>query len=615
MKIYPLLLLVVVLSFTSCSENKEGSNDNIPTEIVWQNEHISIKNVADSIPKVVISGLKRGNKYTLEHSLLKETETELIFRGRWKILGDLNKDEIPEFLHEDITETADTLFGRRIVVTIFEQNTIQTPTGVQVGATKGKCQDIIGSDENYSFDNTKEGGPYLVLTGRYGYAADGNCNNYKQANTKDYFTLSTGQSWVEQSFNCAIENDKFNLSKFYKLDASKLKYLPVSPAYFDNIYGLRNKIRACGVDNNDGLSHLEKIAGIKAIGSAKKRTDLMPYVEEEFKNINPEMIKWINENLIPSANDKQANGLLYQTIYDYGYKEQFRKMASLKIVIMQQGAQAQLRDYASITSTKQYLEAEERVITKTNTETYGYLEQKLYGIQELFGQAGFSTQYLESFDYGFMMRRMLDGSEPEIWNLIKSILTQYDNSWYQQTLIDKKWQGVIELDSAIYFQNRLLSGVDSIILSKEVIPEGIAVENGAGITITCKNSKEVTLINNNSDGESYEHYELKGYWPKEEIILIRLMGWEEGSTLLVDLNTGKVDYRNWEIYPSNDGNYMAEAVDEMGYQAIILLKKEDDKWVKMNEYANQYIKDGFWIDNVFYFTKGQQYYTIGDIVF
>ncbi len=611
-----ILLSFLVSSFLiNCSEKKNDSIADLPSEIIWQDGDKFIKNVLDSIPKVIFKGFKRGNKYTLEHSFVEETETSIIFSGTIKVLGDLNNNKIPEFLHEDLTETTDTLYGRRIVVTIFEQNTIQTLTGVEVGLSKGQCQGIIGSDENYSFDDAREGGPYLVLTGKYGYATDENCDNYQQANTKDHYTLSAGQSWVVQSFNCAIENDRFNLSEFYKLDASKLKYLPLSPGYFYDIYGLTNKLIACGVDNNDGLSHLEKVAEIKAIGSAKRRTDLMPYIEEEFKNINPEMIKWINENLIPNASDKQANGLLFQTIYDYRYKEQFRKMAALKIIIMQQEVDAQLRDYASITSTKQYLEAEERIITKTNTETYGYLEQKLYAIQELFGQAGFNTQYLESYDYGFMMRRMLDGSEPEIWNLIKSILTQYDHEWYQGTIIDKNWAGVLELDSATYFQNRLLSGVDSIILGKEAIPEGVAVVNGAGITITCKNGKEVTLINNNSDGESSASYELKGYWPTEEIILIRYMGWEEGSTLLIDLNTGKVDYRNWEIYPSKDGKYMAEAVDEMGYQAILLLKKEGTDWVEINQYSDKFIKNGFWVDDKFYFEGNQTYYTIGELKF
>lgn len=611
------LLLFVFTSaiLLSCSEQKSTSIPDMEGDIVWQEGDKIIKNVLDSIPKVVVTGLKRGNRYTLENSFIEETESSLVFSGSIKILGDLNNDGIPEFLHEDLTDTPDTIFGWKMVVSISEKSTIQTPTGAKVSASKGKCQGIIGSDENYSFDDTKEGGPYLVLTGTYGYAENGNCNNYQQASTKDYYTLSPGQSWVVQSFNCAIANDQVNLSNFYKLDASKLKFLPSSSGNYYDVYGLTNKFIACGSDSNDELSHLEKVAGLKATGSTKKRDDLMPFIEEEFKNINPEIIKWIRENLIPSPTQTQANGLPYQFIYNYRYKDQFRKIAILKAMIAQQGQESMMRDYADITSTITYIESEERTITKDNFSTIPYLEQKINQMHSLFSQAGFVSKNLEINDYGFLLRRMLDGSEPEIWNLTKSILQKYDKDWYTKTFIDKKWTGIIAIDSSIYFTNRLLSGTDSIILGKEAIPEEIVIVNGAGITITCKNGKEVTFINNNSDGESYENYELKGYWPKEEIILIRSMGWETGSTLLVDLKTSKEDYRNWEIYPSKDAQYMAEAIDEMGYQAILLLKKENNKWIEMNEYANQNIKDGFWLDGTFYFKGDQAYYTIGDLVF
>ena len=614
MKIFAIISSITLILLFNCTPKETVLIDK-PGEIIWQEGDKIIKNVLDSVPKVVINGLKRNNRYTLEHSLIEESESNLIFSGSLKLLGDLNNDGVPEFLHEDLTETEDTLYGRRIVVSLFEKSTIQTPTGVEIGVSKASCQDILGSDENYSFEDMKEGGPYLVLTGSYGFAEGENCNNYQKATTKDYYTLSPGQSWIVQSFNCVIDNSGINLSNLYKLNASKLKYLPKSQGYFFDVYGLTNKLIACGKDTDDGLSHLEKIAGVKAIGSTQKRSDLMPYIEEEFKNINPFMVKWINENLIPEPNQIQGNGLTYQFIYDMLYKEQFRKMIALKIVVEQQGSESLIRDYADIASTKQYIESEERIITKENTETYGYLAHKLNTMQNSLTNAGFDTQYLEPADYGFIMRRMLDGSEPEIWNLIKSIVRQYDGDWFSQTLIEKTWVGVIEVDSATYFQNRLVSGADSIILSKEAIPEGIVVENGAGITITCKNGKEVTFINNNSDGESYENYALKGYWQSEEMILIRAMGWEVGSTLLVDLKTGKNEYRNWEIYPSKDGQYLAEAIDEMGYQAILILKKEESNWVKMNEYANQYIKDGFWLDGKFYFKGDQTYNMIGELTF
>jgi len=615
MKVFTAISLITLSILFNCTP-KETTLIDLPGEIIWQKGDKIIKSVLDSVPKVIIRGIKRENKYSFGNSFIAENEADLVLSGEMKVLGDLNGDGIPEFILEDIAETADSVYGWRIVASIYANGNIQSVTQVQVATRKNKCKDIIGSNENYSFDNTKEGGPYLVLTGTYGYAEGGNCDSYQRATTKDFFTLSPGQSWLVQSFNCVVTNKEVNLSRFYKLGASKLKYLPRSPGNFYHVYNLTNKLIACGNDNNDGLSHLEKVAGVKAVGSATKRSDLMPFIEEEFKNINPFMVKWINDHLIPSPDQIQANGLTYQFIYDLLYKGQFRKMVALKIIIEQQGREALVRDYASIATTKQYIESEERVITKDNYETYGYLESKFNEMQRSFLAAGFDTQYLEATDYGFLMRRMLDGSEPEIWNLTKSIVQQYDAAWFQQTLVEKEWNGVIEIDSATYFQNRILSGADSIIIGKEAIPEGIAIENGAGITITCSNGKEVTFTNNTGVdvSESHAEYKLKGYWPKEEMVLIRYMGWEEGGTLLVDLKTGKEDYRNWELYPSKDGQYMAEAIDEMGYQAILLQKKEESKWVKINEYSDQYLKDGFWLEGTFYFEGDHTYFTIGELV-
>ena len=598
-----------------CSEQKSTSILDLEGEVVWKEGEKKIKNVFDSIPKVIFSGLKRGNKYTLEHSFLEETESSIVFSGSIKILGDLNNDGIPEFLHEDVTETVDSLFGRRIVVAIFEKTTIQTPTGTEVGASRGKCQGIIGSDENYSFDDTKSGGPYLVLTGTYGYLENGNCNNYQQANTKDYFTLSPDQSWVVQSFNCAVNNNEINLSKFYKIGASDLKYLPLSVGNYYNVYGLYNKLIACGSDNKEGFSHLEKVAGIKAIGSVKKRNDLMPFIEEEFKNINPEMIKWINKNLIPKPDETQANGLPYEFIYKYRYKDQFRKIAILKALITQQGEEAQMREYAETTSTIQYSESEERTIANENFSTISFLEQKKYQMQELFNQAGFESKNLEINDYGFLLRRMLDGSEPEIWSLTKSILQQYDADWYTKTFINKKWTGIIEIDSSIYYQNRLISRVDSIFLDKEAIPEGVAVENGAGITVICKNGKEVTLTNNvgNEVSESYAEYKLKGYWPQKETVLIEYQGWEQFSTVLIDLNNPSSVYRNSKLFPSKDGLYMAELTEDIEYSAVQLYQLVGAEWIKYKEYSGHSLSDGFWIEEVFYFNQNNEYYTIGEL--
>lgn len=614
MKKYALVLIVGSFLVINCSEKNSDSIDNLPSEIVWEFENKSIINVLDSIPKVLIKGIKRANSYVVQGSFLEEDEYKLILNGKIRALGDLNQDGIPEFVFEDIVETRDSIYGYRYLLSVFEGSKLQSITRTQVAVNKRICPDILGRNEQYSYDNTYDGNPYLVVTGNYGYSnSDENCLNYQQAQSTYYYTLASGNSWLKPKHRCSIEEEEINLATLYELNSTKLRHLPSSTANYYDIYAVSTKLTTCD-ENNEDYTNIEKVAGIKVFGgSHKKRTDLMPFIEEEFQNINPEIIKWASKNLIPTPSQKQVNGLTYRFIYEQRFKDLFRKFAALKLIIMQQGEEALLREYAQATYTKRYIESEDRTVYKENTYTYSFLQQKMNWMQELFTKEGFDTKTLESIDYGFMMRRMLDGSEPEIWNLIKSILRQYDGDWYAKTFVNKKWKGIVAIDSNFYFNNRLRSGADSIIFGKEAIPEGITIVNGAGITITCKNGKEVTFINDNGDEESQAFYELIGYWPQKEMILVNYTGWEWGNTILVDLNTGESDYRSWGLYPSQDGQYLAETVDEMEYQAFRLFKLESSKWVDYKEYPSHSISDGFWVDSIFYFREGKQFYTIGEL--
>ncbi len=610
MKKYQLFFFASIFIF-SCSEQRNASTANLEGDIIWHDGDISIENVNDSIPKVVIKGLKRESQYQLSYSILDENETEMVLSGRISILGDLNNNGVPEFLHEDVTETADTVFGWRNLLRITPNKKISVISGASTSIDKKHCQQPIGFEEYFTIDSTNRETQFIVLNGKYGYLS----NSFQQATSKIYFSLQANQSYLTRVYNCPINNPEIELDILYEQNNYELRSLQNLYHNYYSLYDYYNKFRACGDDGRNGVSHLEALAyTIFKNGNNAKRNDLMPFIEDEFININPAFITWIKDNLIPNPTDSQANGLTYSFMYQYGYKQQFRKFALLKLLIMQQGQEQLMKEYAIATSTIDYIEKEERIVHKDNFNTYGFLEEKRNWIITNFIDSGYETNYLENTDYGFLMRRMLDGSEPAIWSTMQKVLKLYDNEWYEQTFVDRKYTGVLHIDSATYYQNRSLSGVDSLILGKEAIPDGIAVVNGAGITITCKNGKEVTFINNNGDGEAYASYNLTGYWPQKEIVQVDYTGWEWGNTILVNLTNGTSNHRNYHLIPSKNGQFLAEKLEEMEYSAIQLFMLEGSEWKKLTEFAQQSYSDGFWFEDVFYFKEGKNFFMIGELI-
>lgn len=610
-KIYAIVLLILFYSFGCDLDETSTSNGNFSQEVVWQNEDINIKNINDSLTKVVITGLQRESKYQLGYSLKDETEAEIILSGRIHVFGDLDFDGIPEFYHEDITESADTLLGWRHLLRITPDKKITVLDGAFSSINKRKCDQYIGFEQYYKYKLAGEGEPQAVLTGNYGYLDNSNdCNSFQLATSLISYAITGNNNYLTRVDKCPIENEKLNLSILYQQNQYQLRDLKKLHNNYYSIYEYGGKLRACGDDGNNGISHLEMMAGVPVKnGNNLRRTDLMPHIKEEFTNINPAFVIWAKNNLIPHPKDSQIDGLSYEFLYQYGYKQQLRKFALLKLIIMQHGQELLMKEYANATSTMHYIEKEERLVRRDNYNTYNFLEEKLVWATQEIRNLDFDTKYLENTDYGFFLRRMLDGSEPAIWQAMQKIFKLYDNAWYERTFVNEEWIGVVPIDSTAYYAKRTVSGADSIILSKDSIPAGIAVVNGAGITLTCKNGKEVTFINNNGEGEVYAAYELMGYWPEKNQVLVDYTGWEWGNTVLVNIDNGKSDYRNTRIYPSKDGAYLAELVEEMEYNALQLYKLEGGEWIKYKELQHQSFSDGYWVDANFYFKSANQYFT------
>lgn len=379
-----------------------------------------------------------------------------------------------------------------------------------------------------------------------------------------------------------------------------------------NYYNIVRNLSTC--ESQEVISNLENIANQKVLGGTGfKRTDLMPYIEKEFANVNPSFIKWARENLIPSPSNVQGNGLTYQFIYQLGYKDKIRAMALLKLMIATHGAEELARGYAYVSQTMHYDKTTRQPIMRDYPyDISGFLESKARWLNDLFQRSGYGIR-LDNQDYGFYLRRMLDGSEPEIWQTMKYILKRYDGAWYQETFVNKKWPGLITIDSSTYYQKRLISGVDSIILSLEAIPAGIYTKTETDFTISAINGKVINYKNIDNSGDMETDYNAYGYWVSEQKILIEMSVSEGTSTFSIDINTGERKSLEGTIYPSKEGDFLAIHTDQQDifsdqeqWTTALTLSSKDGS--EIAEFSNVTLTEGFWIGDEFYLRAGKNDY-------
>jgi hypothetical protein len=344
MKIHILPILLSCMWFTSCSFLKTDVVD-LPGEIIWQDEDKLIKNIMDEqVAKVVILGFDK-NKIEIQGASYDVHEKGIVAKGKIRSFGNITNDQVPEFLFEDITIKGPNTSGVRNILTIYNNTRISTLFTTKVATSTTNCNNsIIGTNEQFEIDSLTQGGPFLVIKGNYGFKSNAKYACPLPASGVFYFKNT------KRVYTCPISNGKLNLAKLYELKRQELTRKKISPINKYEQYTLTNKLAVCR-GNND-FSELETLAGTKLIGKNNpKRSDLMPYIEDEFTNINPTFIKWVSNNMIPQPQEEQANGLPYQLIYNIAYKDVFRKFALIRALIAQENQEGLLREYANATYT------------------------------------------------------------------------------------------------------------------------------------------------------------------------------------------------------------------------------------------------------------------------
>jgi len=141
-----------------------------------------------------------------------------------------------------------------------------------------------------------------------------------------------------------------------------------------------------------------------------------------FNSINPEAVKWIRKNLIPGTEmvliDKQC-----QFIYDIVFKNICRQKAlGYALLVNYYDTDTEASEYEYAMANEEYF--------------YGpsYLYDRYYDDAEYSGKSDEVYRMIE--EAGFWLRRKIDGSYDEVWNLFSQLMNQFDPEWF-----DYIWEG------------------------------------------------------------------------------------------------------------------------------------------------------------------------------
>lgn len=254
--------------------------------------------------------------------------------------------------------------------------------------------------------------------------------------------------------NCFLDDGKINLSNFYQLSEEEKNWLNETPD-FELVpslrYAIQTRIALCLAPEfnyqsiEDYQHYLEKISNIKLrqinpkVDSAIEK--VMPVFREEFLFVNPDMINWFSENMVPDPGATQMNDVPFQSIYEKFFRDRVHALAlqGLYYRSFPEGGLRECADYARVSSRK-YVE-DDRVIERTNYfDLMGYITEHYESAYFNWYHKAIAKNKLEdeptppfnAIDLAFWMRRRIDGSHEQLWFALSNVLKKYDLQWYNQ---------------------------------------------------------------------------------------------------------------------------------------------------------------------------------------
>lgn len=140
-----------------------------------------------------------------------------------------------------------------------------------------------------------------------------------------------------------------------------------------------------------------------------------------FKRVNPAIVEWGAENLIPNPKD-QLGDYTYQQVYNRVFSRFFRLMTKTRLHLM---------NYKDLEEEKQlYLDAADKGQYMVNYLNNRFSRSAWLAEEEM-PEDG--TAWTVPMGYGFWLRREINGSGDALWEALQTLMKTYDKDWFKQT--------------------------------------------------------------------------------------------------------------------------------------------------------------------------------------
>lgn len=382
---------------------------------------------------------------------------------------------------------------------------------------------------------------------------------YEEAVEEEYYEEAGPELNYElQDLNCKSFNENegganFKLGNFYQLSEYDVYQIrneekPKNNNILYYRYELGKRFKKCAnLDADDWYAAQDFLmVRFNSEGLKAKRKDLMPELEEEFLNINPEIIRFFAAHMIPHPNSMNVNGLTFQEIYDYHFKEEARKLYTANYFLNNRTPlEDQIRMYVDRARTRFFDETVGEMQTRNNynlgEDLYNYYMMRIGSYDDDYQLENAENMHLY---FGFWLRRYLDASAIELNKLLSNVIEQYDPLWYafMKNHDREKRVKLTQLpDSTLLnyekgrndkYRAEMIRNIDST--NAKVIKEG------GKITLQLENGKTKVFENIESTEDMPTYYYFDAYFPHPRWVLMRVEEGDWTSSFIVHLYDGRL---------------------------------------------------------------------------
>ena len=428
--------------------------------------------------------------------------------------------------------------------------------------------------------------------------------------------MAMSDPWTLQDVPCYDDKGNLQLANLYQMYPSHVREISnQEPNHYFILqagHDLANRFRKCkGIDDWNDFSPIEEYVGAKLRNTSAtgKRTDLMPMMEEQFMNVNPEFIRRAANLLIPAPGATQMNGLLFQQIYDYRYRQENRALyLAHRMLERYTLMEHEMRMYVNHAATITEDENGDIVRSGYNEEYMDFVayryEYRMVGMDIADTEGSSASPHYVTF----WMRRYLDGSAPALLEAQEKVLAAYDRGWYNQVRKEgPKVQPKLTLLTSQAYAQKLQSAEDNpyALMDDYYGSDGsqdLVFVDESSITLYLDNGN-THMIEDQTDGEYEEdgtYYSYSGYIPGHHAVLVEESGYEYGELNWISLKNGEeisLSYFSHDFAVSPGGNYAMEKYE--GYEEYGLKIYQFRNGMPELVYSTPFLHDGVatWISD------------------